>query len=331
MPTHTSTSALKKAATEVKPEPTAPASSRAIDLPPRDVSALRELAVRIGREDGGVTLGGKAYAVLAKLVERPEEVAVRTITELAAGFGVNASTLTRLATRLGYEGFVDFQRVFRDSFELDRRHFYSEQAERLVAAAPTGRSSSRGEIARVAQLARESIHNVEGFLAQLSEDDLRNAAALLATAPRVRVHGLRQFSALAGFLCYGLSLIRTDVGLLDAQGLGVAEGLAQLHPGEVVVFTSVAPYTRRVADAAVAAEAAGLTVIAITDNRASPLVPPARHSFFVPHDSSFFSNSMGAYIVFCEGLLNLVAARLGKKSLAALERRERFIAELRIE
>lgn len=303
-----------------------------VELPPRDVAALRELAVRIGREESDVVLGGKAHAVLAKLVERPEEVAVRTITELAAELGVNASTLTRLATRLGYSGFVDFQRVFRDGFAQSHRHFYSGQAGRLVAAAPAAATrSTSGEVDTVVQVARESIRNVEGYLAQLSASELREAAAVLAGAARVRIHGLRQFSALASFLCYGLGMLRADVGLLDAQGLGVAEGLAQLQRGDVVIVTSVAPYTRSVAQAAVAAADAGLTVIAITDTRASPLVPPARHAFFVPHDSSFFSNSMGAYVVFCEGLLNLVATRLGKRSLAALERRERFIADLGIE
>ncbi|MBB5418788.1 MurR/RpiR family transcriptional regulator [Paraburkholderia atlantica] len=303
---------------------------------PRSVDALRELVLRIGRDEAGLSLGGKAHAVLAWLLERPEEVAVRTITDLATALDVNASTLTRLSTKLGYTGFADFQSVFRDSLAERHRHFYTNQAERLVAgkkqrAHTPVNSGTSPEVEVVVQLAHESIVNVETFLARLSADDLRGAAALLAGAPRVRVHGLRQFSALASFLCYGLGMIRTDVGLLDAQGLGVAEGLAQLQPGDVVVVTSVSPYTRSVAEAAKAAAEAGMTVIAITDTLASPLVPPARHAFLIPHDSSFFSNSMGAYLIFCEGLLNLVATHLGKRSLQALSRRERLITALGIE
>ncbi|MFM0523402.1 MurR/RpiR family transcriptional regulator [Paraburkholderia strydomiana] len=300
-------------------------------VPPRSVDGLRELAIRIGRDEAQVSLGGKAHTVLAKLLERPEEVAVRTITDLAASLEVNASTLTRLSTKLGYAGFADFQSVFRDSLAERHRHFYSQQAERLVASSRTHAHDAAPEVDMVVKLARESIGNVEGFIAQLSPVDLRGAARLIADAKRVRVHGLRQFSALASFVCYGLGMIRTDVGLLDSQGLGVAEGLAQLEPGDVVLVTSVAPYTRSVADAAIAAKDAGLDVIAITDTLASPLVPPARHAFLVPHDSSFFSNSMGAYLVFCEGLMNVVAAHLGKQSLEALERRERLITTLGIE
>lgn len=300
-------------------------------MPPRSVDGLRDLVIRIGRDEADVSLGGKAHTVLAKLLERPEEVAVRTITDLAASLDVNASTLTRLSTKLGYAGFADFQSVFRDSLAERHRHFYSQQAERLVASSRTHAHDAAPEVDMVVKLARESIGNVEGFIAQLSPADLRGAARLIADAKRVRVHGLRQFSALASFVCYGLGMIRADVALLDAQGLGVAEGLAQLQPGDVVLVTSVAPYTRSVADAAIAAKEAGLDVIAITDTLASPLVPPARHAFLIPHESSFFSNSMGAYLVFCEGLLNLVAAHLGKRSLQALERRERLITTLGIE
>ena len=304
-------------------------------LPPRTVDALRALTLRLGQGDGPIAMGGKAHSVLARLVERPEEVAVRTITELAESLGVNPSTLTRLATRLGYAGFVDFQTVFRDGLASRHRHFYSEQAGRLVAHA-SDRSRSGGvhrrtEIDAMVQIAKDSVANIEGFLAQLSADELQQAARLLATAPRVRVHGLRQFSALANFLCYGLAMVRSDVALLDPHGLGVAEGLAQLQPGDLVVVTSVEPYTRSIADAAAAASAAGMVVIAITDNRASPLAASANHAFFVPHSSAFFSNSMGAYVIFCEGLLNLVATRLGQKALQALKRRERLIGELRIE
>ncbi|WP_049796539.1 MurR/RpiR family transcriptional regulator [Cupriavidus pinatubonensis] len=307
-------------------------SNPATSLPPRTVEGLRDLVVSIGRDQAEVKLGAKALTVLAHLVERPEEVAVRTITDLANSLDVNASTLTRLATRLGFEGFAEFQGVFRNSMAQRHRHFYSQQAERLVGADNTGMPGGVSpEVGAVVQLAHESIQNVERFVARLSAEELRGAAELLAEAPRVRVHGLRQFSALASFLCYGLSMIRSDVGLLDAHGLGVAEGLAQLQRGDVVVVMSVAPYTRSVAEAAAAAAESGLTVIAITDTSASPLAAAARHAFFIPHESSFFSNSMGAYLIFCEGLLNLAATKLGKRSLRALARREQMIAALDIE
>lgn len=298
-----------------------------LTLPPSSLEELRALALSIGRREAPVSLGAKAHDVFAKLVEAPEQSAVRSISELADQFGINPSTLTRLAKRLGFEGFGDFQDVFRAAIANDQKYFYSRQAGRLLAA----RADANAEIAVFEQLARETEINVDGFVAQLDSASLNGAAKLLANAPRVRVHGVRQFHALASFLTYCLGMVRSDVALLDAPRLGVAEGLSQLDDGDVVIVASCAPYTRSVAAVARAAANNGQAVIAITDSRASPLVPPARHAFFIPHGSSFYSNSMGAYITFSEGLLNLVARELGDRALKALAGRERLIAALDVE
>jgi len=296
---------------------------------PRRIDDLRQLTLAIGRGTASVSLGGKAHSVLAKLVGNPHEMAVRSITELSEAFGVNPSTLTRLATRLGYAGFPDFQSVFRESVTQGSGNFYTQQAHRLIDDAAEKKPAT--EVGVVMKLAQESIRNVDGFISQLEASELAGAARLLAKARRVRVHALRQFHSLASFLTYGLGMMRGDVSLLDGPGLGVAEGIAQMEKGDVLVVSSVAPYTRGVVEAARVAKEAGIDVITITDTRASPLVPPARHSFFIPHESSFISNSMGAYVVFCEGLLNLVARELGDDALRALARREGFIGQLNIE
>lgn len=294
---------------------------------PQTVEQLRHLALDIGKGNTTVSLGGKAHGVLSRMVDHPEEVALRTISELAQWLEVSPSTLTRLATRLGYAGFADFQEVFRHTLTRSARPFYTQQAHRLIERDDPQAS----EVGVMVRLAQESVRNVEAFIAQLDAKDLSETAHLLAHARRVRVFGVRQIHSLASYLTYGLGMMRADVALLEGPGSGIAEGLAQLAPGDVLVVSSVAPYTRMVVDVARAAAQAGVVVVALTDTRASPLVPPATHAFFIPHESSFISNSMGAYVVFCEGLLNLVARDLGDQALNAVHRREGFIAQLNIE
>ncbi|WP_199917148.1 MurR/RpiR family transcriptional regulator [Parazoarcus communis] len=299
-----------------------------VAMAPATVQALRELVVRISRGEAEVSLGSKALKVLASLVERPEEVAVSSIMSLAASVGVNASTLSRLARSLGYDSFAQFQQVFRNALTRGQQRFYSEQGQRLL---DDDVHAADGPLAVVAQLAQESIRNIDGCLAQLEAGDLTAAAALLARAHRVRVFGARQMHAVASFLSYGLGLIRPEVGLLDGPGQSIAASLAHLGRGDVLLLSGVSPYSRQAVVVARAASAAGIKVIAITDSRASPLTACADHAFFIPHASSFISNSIGAYVVFCEGLINLVAKALGSKALKSLERQEEFIAKLDIE
>ncbi|MDH6200675.1 MULTISPECIES: MurR/RpiR family transcriptional regulator [Rhizobium] len=294
---------------------------------PATIEELRNLTVSINRENANISLGNKALDVLAKLVDTPEQTAVRTISELADTLGVNPSTLTRLSQKLGFTGFSDFQSVFRQAFSADDRYFYSRQAGRLLST----KEDSEEELHIFDRLGLETKNNIDGFLTQLDPKSLLEAAGLLANARRVRVHGVRQFHAFASFLTYGLGMLRSDVSLLDAPRLGVAEALAQLEKGDVVVVASCAPYTRSVANVAEVAAKLGLAVIAVTDTRASPLVGPSQHAFFVPHTSSFFSNSMGAYIVFCEGLLNLVAHEMGDRAMTGLASREALIRSMKVE
>jgi DNA-binding MurR/RpiR family transcriptional regulator len=294
---------------------------------PATIEELRNLTVSINRENANISLGNKALDVLAKLVDTPEQTAVRTISELADTLGVNPSTLTRLSQKLGFAGFSDFQSVFRQAFSADDWYFYSRQAGRLLST----KEDSEEELHIFDRLGLETKNNIDGFLTQLDPKSLLEAAGLLANARRVRVHGVRQFHAFASFLTYGLGMLRSDVSLLDAPRLGVAEALAQLEKGDVVVVASCAPYTRSVANVAEVAAKLGLAVIAVTDTRASPLVGPSQHAFFIPHTSSFFSNSMGAYIVFCEGLLNLVAHEMGDRAMTGLASREALIRSMKVE
>ena len=297
------------------------------EMPPRSVEALRELVVRIRRGEAPVSLGAKALGVVADLVDRPEEVAVRSITELAASLEVNASTLSRLARNLGYAKFADFQSVFRDRVAAAHGHFYSQQGHRLIDVD----GGTDDTVSVIAQIARETVTNIDTFVAQLDSPDLLAAAKLLARARRVRMYGVRQIHSVTSLLSYSLSLIRPDVTLIDVPGHGLAESLAQLSRGDVLVVSSVRPYSRRVVEVARIAGEAGIDVIALTDSRASPLAARADHSFFIPHQSSFITNSIGAYVVFCEGLTNLVARQLGGKVLRALERQEHFLEALGVE
>src|SRR3546814_648971 len=131
---------------------------------PRSIEELRELVVLISREQSPISLGGKALEALAKLVDAPEQAAVRTISELGDLLSVNASTLTRLSKKLGFAGFNDFQNIFRQAIADDERYFYSRQAGRLMSTTPAG-DQSRAVFER---LARETAANVEGFMARIA-------------------------------------------------------------------------------------------------------------------------------------------------------------------
>lgn len=289
---------------------------------PDTLSGLKRLLEAIEAGEAEIRLGKRSRQVLALLIEAPQQAAVSSISELAERLGVNPSTLSRLAQRLGYAGFSQLQDVFRREV-TEGQSFYSDQASRLLESA-----DDKERLSRLTRLGRQESANIASLLERIDPDAFEQTVKLLATARRVRVHGMRQFTSLALFMAYGLGMLRPEVAALDASRQGVADALAQLDAGDVLVVASCFPYTRSVLATAEVAARHGISVIALTDAATSPLARVARHSFLVPNHSLFFSNSMCAFMLLAQGLLSEVAGALGEEGLAALKHREAMIAEL---
>ncbi|MFA5539229.1 MAG: MurR/RpiR family transcriptional regulator [Gemmobacter sp.] len=293
--------------------------------PPATLDALRQLALAIARGEVAIGLGPKASAALGRILELQGSPALLSITALAAELGVNPSTLTRLARSLGYPGFGAFQDVLLNASLAGPGAFYSRQARAALAG------DDPGSRARVERLCRENQANIDRFIEGFDAAGFDLATVRIAEAPRVAILGVRQFLSFAVFLAYGFQMIRADVSVLDLPGLGAAEGLAALQPGDVLVAASCAPYTGGVVEAVRAAKERGLAVVVITDRASSPLVGASDVALFVAHRTSFLSNSMTAFTACAECLINAVAARLGDSAAAALAERDRMIARLGIE
>jgi DNA-binding MurR/RpiR family transcriptional regulator len=69
----------------------------------------------------------------------------------------------------------------------------------------------------------------------------------------------------------------------------------------------------------------------LTDRPTSPLVATSRAAILVDHDTSFLSNSIGAFVVAAECLNNACAAAHPEAARTALRRRDRLVEALRIE
>jgi len=292
--------------------------------PPETLAGLRALMVAIARGEAPISLGAKAREALGRILDLAGSPALLSITTLAEVLGVSPSTLTRLSRSLGYSGFPALQKVLLSASMAAPGDFYSQQARAALA----GGSSTQS---RATQLCRENQANIDHFIRHFDAAAFDAAVDLIVSAPRVAVYGIRQFHALATFLVYGLRMIRSDVTLLDANNLGCAEGLAMLGAGDVLLPVSCAPYSAQVIEVARVAREIGLSTVAITDRASSPLVDSSRAAILVAHESSFISNSIGAFMVAAECLINACAAARPAQTRQALMDRDRMIERLEIE
>lgn len=293
--------------------------------PPETVEDLRALLVDITRGSSEVKLGAKARDAFGQVLDLLGSADLLSITSLSEKIGTNPSTITRLARSLGYENFSAFQKVLFAGPVVQPGAYYLRRAESALS------SGDQPAQQRAVQLCHENQANIERFIESFDSESFVTAVNLIASAPRVGIFGIRQFHSLAAFLVYGLRLIRSDVFVLDANSLGVAEEIASMQPGDVCLVASVAPYSSHVVHVAKTAAEEGINVIALTDRPSSPLVTHARTAILAPHQSSFITNSITCYFAIAECLINAVASHIPTAAKAALTERQQLIQRMKIE
>ncbi len=98
---------------------------------PQSLEALASLLADIKSGNSPLRLGPSALRVLSAMISGPNQASLYSISHLADHFGVNPSTLTRLAKALGFAGFSEFQDIFR-RYTANTGSFYSERADELL-------------------------------------------------------------------------------------------------------------------------------------------------------------------------------------------------------
>jgi DNA-binding MurR/RpiR family transcriptional regulator len=290
-------------------------------LPPRSLNELREVVENGRRGDGDIRLGKRSLKILEGMLARPEEVTLGSISAIARQHDVSPSTLSRLAQRLGFEGFKSFQQLFR--LDIARsRHFYTEQAQRLVDGdAGTSEGSVDGTHPGLAA-AEQELRNVAETLAGLDADDLAAVRDRLLRSGRLYVLGLRGCYSVAHYLGYYLGFISRSVVTLGASGFTLAEEMSDIGPDDTLVAITVRPETRLTVDACRFAAESGATVVTMTNHHGSPVRAFGDFNIHAQCEGPHYFNPVASLFVVAEMLLAEIAATLGEDLIDPLKRRE---------
>jgi DNA-binding MurR/RpiR family transcriptional regulator len=263
---------------------------------------------RIDRSRAALTPAERRVADV--VLSEPERVAFGTVAEVAARAHTSGATVVRLASKLGFDGFVGLQ--------ADVQH---DLANRLRPAADRIRGApSSDPIGRAAEM---EAMNVTATLAAVDRSVLHRAVDDLAARER-RVWVLSGDASRGAALLFAdhLGLLRADVQLLDGPDPRVARRLADLERGDALVVIDLRRYERWVLATVGAAAAMGARVIAITDSALSPLADRADAIFVVRADGAGPFDSHTGTIAVLNLLLAAVATRLRRSATDRLDRIE---------
>ncbi|MCV6600084.1 MAG: MurR/RpiR family transcriptional regulator, partial [Cohaesibacter sp.] len=129
------------------------------------------------------------------VLEHSDKIAVSTVSQLAQEAGVQPSAFMRFCQLLGFSGFSEMQRLFRDSF----KQAWPDYSTRLQNLQDGHADEPAALLADFVEAGRISL---ERLLVSVDEESLRASVDLLSKAPVIHLIGYRRAFPVASYLAY---------------------------------------------------------------------------------------------------------------------------------
>jgi DNA-binding MurR/RpiR family transcriptional regulator len=282
-----------------------------------DRGPLTEQIIR-GFDDMPTQLQAGARYVL----DRPRDVALLSMREQARQAGVQPATMTRLAKRLGMDGYDDVRELYAAAVRDGDLGFAGKAGVQVIS------QKLKGDKALAADMLKSISKQIDQLATQASLERLVTAARTLASARRIYCLGLRSSHSVAWHLHYVLTLVGDRSIHIDGIAATGADALARATSRDVLLVASVMPYTRLTIELAEYAVEKGIEVVAITDSAVAPLAQIAQHVVIVQTESPSFFHAMSPAFAVAEVLGAVIAGRGGEEALASLRHSDGHLAAL---
>ncbi|MGR3514472.1 MAG: MurR/RpiR family transcriptional regulator [Paracoccaceae bacterium] len=236
------------------------------------------------------------------VLENPRDVGVSTVREIAKAADVKPNTVVRMARQVGFEGYEDFRAPFREAIRRGAADF----PDRARWLQDIRKSGALGDL--YADMVRDVLANVEETFARVTTDDLKTAAEAIWNARRVFTLGVGVNNSVARNFTYLASTGMTEFHAIPRPGSTPVDDLAWADGRDILIAMTCKPYRQEVVEAVTIAKQQGMTIVALSDSPASPIIRVADHSFVLSVDTPQFFPSSVSLIALLETLLSFVIA-----------------------
>ena len=247
--------------------------------------------------------------------------ALGSITQLAKAALVSTPTVVRLAQKLGYKGYPDFQNSLRAEVETMLVSPLAKH-DRWAGGVPDTHILNR--------FADAVVSNLQATLGQIDHAEFDAAAALLADpARRVFAMGGRITHAMADYFTSLMKVVRPEVTLLSDSSSTWPPALLDMSQGDVLLVFDIRRYENAVLQVAEMAKEQGAEIILITDRWVSPAAAHARHTLCCHIEAPSAWDSNVSLMVLVETLLAAVQGLTWDVTESRMKRMEDLYARTR--
>ena len=237
--------------------------------------------------------------------------ALGSITQLAKAALVSTPTVVRLAQKLGYKGYPDFQLSLRGEVEAMLVTPLTKH-DQLAGSVPGGHILNRFAEAMVA--------NLQATLNQIDHAAFDATAALLADPQRrVFAVGGRITHALADYFASLMVVVRPGVTLLSDNSSTWATALLDMAPGDVLLVFDIRRYENHILRLAELAADKGMVNVLFTDQWGSPAAQFAAHRLNCRIEAPSAWDSVAVILVVLETMVAQIQAASWKTTHLRME------------
>lgn len=272
-----------------------------------------------------LSTGPRQERLAAKfLLENAQEVAVLSMRDQSRLADVPPSTMTRLAKKIGFEGFDQLREVYIETVR-SKTAAYGGRAGGLIEL--NQRVGGQGV---VQDMANNAISHIQALCSDDNVASIVRASKLLAGARHIYCLGLRSSFGVAFQFSHVASYFAKNVRLVEGAGeSGVMTVLNQATNKDVLLVCSVPRYSRRALTLTNFLHKQGVSIVAITDSMVAPVARFAKETILIRNDAPAFFDTVIPAILVSEILVALLsaAAKDVKATVSESERRLLDIGE----
>ena len=239
------------------------------------------------------------------IISHPNDVASRSMRQIARLSDISPATYSRLAKALDYDSYEELRELYRESLDRGAMTF-TEKARSLRA----GKKSGEMEPFLLRQSAA-CASNLETQVKEIDLNQLENTIERLTNARRVLLVGALSSAALVEYFAYLASWFTDNWVVAGRNGVSFPAALSGMSAKDAVIILSKTPFARQSTNAARLAQKKGIDVFLITDSHTCPAASSASHTLIVPSASPQFFPSDVATMALIETMIGMLVARAG--------------------
>lgn len=246
----------------------------------------------------GFSKGRKRIA--AYILENYDKAAFMTAGRLGKLVGVSESTVVRFASELGYDGYPSMQRALQDMIR-----------SRLTS---TQRIQAAGDMFQdvLPAVIQSDIDKLRQMLSKSDPGEFDRVVDKIANGRHIYILGVRSSYFVAGYLHFYMHLMSKNVTLIQSNAAGeMFEQMLRVGPGDVLIAISFPRYSQVTINTVKFAKDRGAGIIAITDNKLSPVYRLSDAALLAPCEMISFVDSMVAPLSLINALLVALSNRVG--------------------